>query len=110
MSWQYAVVDEFAYSRNLNAVYLVEKLAFLSALAACWLSSNGPWKAFYANLFGASIMYGVSSYVANWAIAHHHYCSGSLYDIPSAASLSSITLLRISSHPEEPQADTSHAP
>jgi signal transduction histidine kinase len=110
MSWQYAVVDEFTYTRNLNAVYLVEKLAFLSALVACWLGSKGPWRAFYANLFGAGVMYGVSSYVANWAIAQHHYYSGSLYDIPMAASMTWIALLGIWSHAEEPRAETSHAP
>jgi signal transduction histidine kinase len=110
MSWQYAVVDQFAYTRNLNAVYLVEKLAFLSALGACWLRSSGQWKAFYANLFGASMMYGVSSYVANWAIAQHLYYSGSLYDIPMAVSMAWIALLGIWSRAEEPQAETSHAP
>jgi signal transduction histidine kinase len=110
MSWQYAVVDQFAYTRNLNAVYLVEKLAFVSALVACWLGSKGPWRVFYANLCGASIMYGVSSYLANWAIAQHLYYSGSLYDIPMAASMAWIALLGIWSHAEEPRAETSHAP
>ena len=110
MSWQYAVVDQFAYTRNLNAVYLVEKIAFLSALAACWLRSSGPWKAFYANLFGASFIYAASSYVAIWAIAREHYYSGSLYDIPLALSMAWIALLGIWSHAEEPRAETSHAP
>jgi signal transduction histidine kinase len=110
MSWQYAAVDQLAYTRNLNAVYLVEKLAFLSALVVCWLRSSGSWKTFYANLFGASIMYGVSSYLANWAIAQHLYYSGSLYDIPMAASMAWIALLGIWTHAEEPEAETSHAP
>ena len=110
MSWQYAVVDAFAYTRNLNAVYLVEKLAFLSALAACWLRSKGPWKAFYANLFGASLLYAAASYVANLAIAQRLYYSGSLYDIALASSMAWIAMLGIWSNAEEPRAETSHAP
>ncbi len=110
MSWQYAVIDPFAYTRNLNAVYLVEKVAFLSALLACWLGGKGPWRTFYANLFGASVIYAASSYVANWALARHHYYSGSLYDIPLAASMAWIALLGIWSRAEEPRAETSHAP
>lgn len=110
MSWQYALVDQFAYTRNLNAVYLVEKVAFLSALLACWLRSRAPWRAFYANLLGASLMYAVSSYVANWAIARKLYYSGSLYDIPLAASMAWIALLGIWTNAEEPQAQSSHVP
>jgi signal transduction histidine kinase len=110
MSWQYAVVDSFAYTRNLNAVYLVEKLALLSALAGCWLRSNGPWKTFYANLFGASLMYAAASYVANLAIAQRLYYSGSLYDIALASSMAWIALLGIWSRAEEPRAETSNAP
>jgi len=110
MSWQYAVVDPFAYTRNLNAVYLVEKVAFLSALVACWLGGKGPWRTFYANLFGASVIYAASSYVANWALARHYYYSGSLYDIPLAASMAWIALLGIWSRAEEPRAETSHTP
>jgi signal transduction histidine kinase len=110
MSWQYALVDQFAYTRNLNAVYLVEKVAFLSALSACWLRSSAPWRAFYANLLGASLVYSVSSYVANWALARRLYYSGSLYDIPLAASMAWIALLGIWTNAEEPQAQSSHVP
>jgi signal transduction histidine kinase len=110
MSWQYAVVDPFAYTRNLNAVYLVEKLAFLSALVACWLRSRGPWRTFYASLFGASVLYAAGSYLANWAIARRLYYSGSLYDISLAASMAWIALLGIWTGAEEPQAETSQAP
>jgi len=91
-------------------VYLVEKVAFLSALLACWLRSRAPWRAFYANLLGASLMYAVSSYVANWAIARKLYYSGSLYDIPLAASMAWIALLGIWTNAEEPQAQSSHVP
>jgi signal transduction histidine kinase len=103
MSWQYALPNEMAYSRNLNAVYLVEKLVFLSALIACWISSQGAWRMFYANLFGASLIYSASSYVANWAIARNVYYSGSLYDIPLAASMAWIALIALWTTAAEPQ-------
>ena len=106
MSWQYAVLNEAAYSHNLNAVYLAEKLVFLTALVACWVSSQGPWKIFYANLFAASLVYSASSYLANWAIARNLYYSGSLYDIPLAVSMAWMALLALWTSVTEPQSHT----
>ena len=103
MPWQYAFTDALAYSHNLNAVYLVEKLVFLLALAACWIGSKGEWKTFYANFFGASLMYSASSYLANWAIARNVYYSGSLYDIPLAASMAWVTIIGLSTRAHKPQ-------
>lgn len=103
MAWQYAVPNEVAYTHNLNAVYLAEKLVFLTALVACWWRSHDSWRIFYANLFGASLLYGASSYLANWAIARNVYYSGSLYDIPLAASMAWIALLALWSSVAEPQ-------
>ena len=103
MSWQYAVPDEAAYLRNFNAVYLAEKVVFLSALIACWLRSQGTWKVFYGNLFGASLLYSASSYLANWALARNVYYSGSLYDIPLAASMTWFALLALWTAAAEPQ-------
>jgi signal transduction histidine kinase len=102
MPWQYAVTDQPTYSRNLNTVYLAEKLVFLVALAACWIGSQGAWRSFYANFFGASLLYSASSYVANWAIARTVYYSGSLYDIPLAASMAWITLIGLWTHAPKP--------
>ena len=42
--WQYVVADVPAYNRNLNAVYLAEKVAFLAGLVACWTASKGEWR------------------------------------------------------------------
>ena len=93
MAWQYAVPDANAYSHNLNAVYLIEKIVFLGALAICWLRSRNGWKIFYANLFGASLLYAASSHVANWALWRHLYYSGSLYDIPLVAAMAWVALI-----------------
>jgi signal transduction histidine kinase len=97
MAWQYVVPNVAAYGANLNFLYLVEKIAFLVTLSVAWSSSKDGWKKFYGNLFGASLTYAASSYVANWALSRHVYYSGSLYDIPLAISMLWITLIGLHS-------------
>jgi signal transduction histidine kinase len=109
--WQYVVANVPAYGTNLNSLYLIEKLAFLSALLLAWRDSKNQdgWKTFYASLFGASFIYAASSYIANWALSRHSYYSGSLYDIPLAVSMAWITVIGLASlriNDAEPQAGT----
>src|SRR5437660_1440185 len=47
-----------------------------------WLGSRGAWRVVYANLFGASAAYLLSSLTINVAIANKRYYTGSLYDLP----------------------------
>ena len=91
MPWQYASANLTAYSHNLNSVYLFEKIVLLSALVACWITSHGHWKKLYGSLFGAYFIYAISSYVANWAIEHNRYYSGSPYDIPLGVAMTWLT-------------------
>ena len=112
--WQYVLPNVLAYDDNLNWLYLIEKLAFLSALFVAWLGSKGGWKIFYANLFGASFTYAASSHIANWAISRHLYYSGSLYDIPLVASMAWMTVIGLWTPELQPQpgarsASTSHS-
>jgi signal transduction histidine kinase len=102
--WQYVTPQVEAYGNNLNSLYLIEKLAFLTAVFAAWLGSEKGWKLFYANLFGASLIYAASSHVANWALSRHAYYSGSLYDIPLAISMAWITVIGLWTQQSEPQA------
>jgi signal transduction histidine kinase len=102
--WQYVMPHVEAYDGNLNSLYLIEKLAFLTAVFGAWLGSKDGWKTFYANLFGASLIYAASSHVANWALSRHAYYSGSLYDIPLAISMAWITVIGLWTQPGEPQA------
>jgi signal transduction histidine kinase len=102
--WQYVMADVATYDRNLNSLYLLEKLAFLSALLVAWNGSKGGWKTFYASLFGASFTYAAGSHIANWAIDRHGYYSGSLYDIPIAVSMAWITIIGLRTREREPQA------
>jgi signal transduction histidine kinase len=101
--WQYVEANSLAYNHNLNSLYLIEKLAYLSILFMSWWGSKGGWRTFYASLFGASITYAASSYLANWALSRHTYYSGSLYDIPLAISMTWITVIGLGTRAREPQ-------
>jgi signal transduction histidine kinase len=109
MPWLYAVPDAPAYSHNLNALYLAEKVAFLVALAVCWKGSKGHWRTLYANLFGFSLLYASSSYFANWALERKVYYSGSLYDIPLSISGAWIALIGLWSRAGEPEGESKAA-
>jgi nitrogen-specific signal transduction histidine kinase len=85
--WQTVQVDEAAYSANFNFTYLSEKLVLLVALAILAYTAVGGWQHVYGQLLGASALYASSSYVANWAIGRQLYYSGSIYDVPLAASI-----------------------
>ena len=102
--WQYVIANVSAYGDNLNSLYLIEKLAFLSTVFLAWLGSKDGWKTFYASLFGASIIYAASSHIANWALSRHSYYSGSLYDIPLAVSMAWFTIIGLCTRDHEPQA------
>lgn len=85
--WQTVQIDEPTYSASLNLAYLTEKLMLLLALAVLAYSAEGGWRQLYGQLLGASALYASSSYVANWAIGHKTYYSGSIYDIPLTVSI-----------------------
>jgi signal transduction histidine kinase len=89
--WQYVNTDAAVYSANINTLYLAEKFVFLGCLLLTYLRSGEKWKTLYAHLFGACVTYSLSSYLANWALARNVYHSGSLYDLPLAASMAWIT-------------------
>lgn len=87
LPWEYVHINEYAYGRNLNQTYLLEKIAFLAGVALLWTRSSGVWKNIYAHWFGAGAFYSLSSYIANWALARNAYYSGSLYDVPLVVSM-----------------------
>jgi len=103
--WQYVEPNVAAYNRNLNAVYLTEKVVFLAGLATCWYRSRGAWKKLYGSLFGMSFCYSASSALANWAIARNVYYSGSLYDVPLAVAMAWLTWIGLRAEVSEPQPD-----
>jgi signal transduction histidine kinase len=105
--WQYAQSDELAYGRSFNALYLTEKMVFLAGLAVVWLRSSGGWKAIYGQWIGATVFYALSSYLANWAIVRNVYYTGSLYDLPVAASMGWISVIGVMAQHLHPKQETS---
>src|SRR5271169_4949283 len=87
IAWQTVQIDEAAYSANFNFAYLTEKVVLLGSLAILAYTTRGGWRQLYGQLLGASALYASSSYVANWAIGHKLYYSGSIYDIPLTISI-----------------------
>lgn len=108
--WQYVQRDELAYGRSLNALYLTEKLVFLAGLVVVWMRSKRAWKTVYAHWFGASLVYALSSYVANWAILRNLYYTGSLYDLPVAASMGWISVVGVLGQDLRLEEEASEAP
>jgi signal transduction histidine kinase len=103
--WQYVIPDATPYLRNLNSLYLIEKVALLSTILLSWKGSKNGWRKFYASLFGACLTYAVSSYVANWALSRRTYYTGSLYDIPLAFSMAWITIIGLWTPERNPLAE-----
>src|SRR5262249_25077997 len=87
LPWQTVQINSAIYADNFNSVYLTEKLVLLIALAVLAYGAQGGWRNLYAQLLGACALYASSSYVANWAISHGQYYSGSIYDIPLTFSI-----------------------
>jgi len=93
--WQYVYPDAAVYEHNLNVVYAIEKIALLGILSALYLRSTGYWNRVYANWLGCTLTYSLSSYLAVWAIERHVYYSGSMYDLPLAASMAWVTWIGV---------------
>jgi nitrogen-specific signal transduction histidine kinase len=85
--WQAVEINEPFYSANFNLAYLTEKIVLLISLSILAYTADGGWRKLYAQLLGASALYASSSYVANWAIGHNLYYSGSIYDVPLSVSM-----------------------
>jgi len=101
--WQYISPAATLYQHNLNVVYLIEKAALLGGLAVLCFRSKGSWKVIYANWFGCTLIYSLSSYLANWAIERNVYFTGSVYDLPMAASMAWVTWIGVSAQQSSPE-------
>jgi nitrogen-specific signal transduction histidine kinase len=85
--WQTVQMDGPTYDADFNFAFLTEKMVLLVSVAVLAYTSQGGWRQLYGQLLGASALYASSSYVANWAIGHKLFYSGSIYDIPLAVSV-----------------------
>jgi signal transduction histidine kinase len=56
------------------------------------------------------VLYALSSYIANWAILRNVYYTGSLYDLPVAASMGWISIVGVLAQDLRPQQEPSRGP
>ncbi len=86
LPWMYATPALGQYNHTFNLVTNVQNMVIVVGWAILWLQSGGAWRIIYANLFGASTIYMLSSLAVNVAIDNHSYYTGSLYDLPLLSS------------------------
>lgn len=106
--WQYVYPEPNVYQHNLNVIYLIEKFALLAGLSVLWFRSSGYWQHVYGNWFGCTLTYGLSSYLANWAIERKVYFTGSIYDVPLAASMAWVTWIGVKALQGAPEQTPTH--
>ena len=84
--WMYATPSEAQYNYNYDVVSNMQNMVIVIGLGVLCLKAKGAWRVVYANLFGASAMYMLSSLTINVAISTKKYVTGSLYDLPLISS------------------------
>jgi signal transduction histidine kinase len=86
LPWMYAEPTLGQYNFTYDLVTNIQNMVTVVGLGFLWLQSRGAWRTVYANLFGATVMYMLSSLVINVGISLKLYRTGSLYDLPLVAS------------------------
>jgi signal transduction histidine kinase len=84
--WMYATPSESQYNYTYDLVSNIQNMVIVIGLGVLWLKAKGAWRVVYANLFGGSAMYMLSSLIINVAISAHKYTTGNLYDLPLISS------------------------
>jgi len=82
LPWMYATPSLAQYSSNFSLVTSIQNIIIVIGFGLYWLGSQGAWRTVYANLFGASALYMLTSFAFIYAFDHGKYYTGSLYDLP----------------------------
>ena len=86
LPWMYASPSLGQYNFTYDLVTNVQNMVTVVWFGVLWLQSRTAWRTVYAHLFGADVMYMLSSLVINVGISLNEYRTGSLYDLPLIAS------------------------
>src|ERR1700737_3251663 len=84
--WMYAAPSLAQYNFYYDSISNIQNMVIVGSIGWLWLKSSGAWGVVYANLFGASAMYMLSSLTINVAISLGKYSTGKLYDLPLISS------------------------
>ena len=101
--WQYVELSEVRYGRSFDLLYVSEELVLAAALIIVWRRSRGAWRRVYFELFGATLLYCVSSLMASEAIDLHLYYTGSLFDVPLVAAMAWFVRIGFLARDSEPE-------
>jgi len=80
--WMYATPDVAIYNYNYNTLDYIQHVGTIAGFGLLWLRTRGAWRTVYANLFGATALYMLTSLTINVAIGKNEYYAGSVYDLP----------------------------
>jgi len=86
LPWMYAEPSLGQYNFTYDVVTNIQNLVTVVWFGVLWLQSRTAWRTVYAHLFGADVMYMLSSLIINVGISLKEYHTGSLYDLPLVAS------------------------
>ena len=86
LPWMYAEPSLGTYNFTYDLIANVQNLVTVVWFGVLWLQSRTGWRTVYAHLFGADVMYMLSSLIINVGISLKEYHTGSLYDLPLVAS------------------------
>src|SRR5262245_33186304 len=86
LPWMYAEPTLGQYNFTYDLITNIQNMVTVIWFGVLWLESRGGWRTVYAHLFGADVMYMLSSLVINVGISLKEYRTGSLYDLPLVAS------------------------
>ena len=75
------------YGLRFDVLYFLENLGLIFAVGFLALRAAAPWRSIYRHLFGASLLYALSSTLANMAIDSGGYVNGKLYGLGLTASV-----------------------
>ena len=85
LPWMYAEPTLGQYNFTYDLITNIQNMVTVVGFGALWLEGRGAWRTVYAHLFGANVMYMLSSLTINVAITQNRYHTGSLYDLPLVA-------------------------
>ena len=105
LPWLYATPTLSQYNHTFNLLTNIQNIVIVAGWAILWLQSSGAWRIVYANLFGASAIYMLSSLTINVAIEKHTYYTGSLYDLSLLSAFLWLALAGVLAHQNQNKLD-----
>ena len=84
--YQFLFSNTTSYALRFDILYLLATVALVFAAALSSLRSHSAWRSICLHLLGASVLYALSSAVANIAIDSGGYVPGKLYGLGLTAS------------------------